>query len=156
MKITMYGSFICQDCIYAVCKLKDEGIEIESDKIITIKKYINIFTNNRTAKRIKISDLEVGQLTGLEGEFTMTKRQREMEEKKNVLERVEWTQYWAESCDVNLPRVLMIGDSISSDIAGGKQYGFQTCLYTGEKELRKSVAEADYQVKLLAEIKKIL
>ena len=36
-----------------------------------------------------------------------------MEEKKNVLERVEWTQYWAESCDEDKPRALLIGDSIS-------------------------------------------
>ena len=29
------------------------------------------------------------------------------------LERIEWVQYWAEDCTADMPRVLMIGDSIS-------------------------------------------
>ena len=29
------------------------------------------------------------------------------------LERIEWVQYWAEDCTEDVPRILMIGDSIS-------------------------------------------
>lgn len=31
----------------------------------------------------------------------------------NTLETIEWTQYWAENCREDTPRLLMIGDSIS-------------------------------------------
>ena len=51
---------------------------------------------------------------------------------------------------------MIIGDSVSSDMAGGKQYGFKTCIYTGGKDLQKPVAQADYHVKHIVEIKKIL
>lgn len=52
--------------------------------------------------------------------------------------------------------VMIIGDSITADIAGGKQYGMQTCLYTGVKDKISDVPEADYIVAKLSDIKKIL
>lgn len=50
--------------------------------------------------------------------------------------------------------ILIIGDSVSADISGGKQYGLKTCLYTADKADR-DVPEADYVVKELVEIQQI-
>lgn len=50
--------------------------------------------------------------------------------------------------------ILIIGDSVSADISGGKQYGMKTCLYAADRADR-SVPEADFVVKELAEIPQI-
>lgn len=52
--------------------------------------------------------------------------------------------------------VMIIGDSVTADIAGGKSYGMHTCLYTRGEPLEKPVPEADFTVKKLMEIKEIL
>ena len=52
--------------------------------------------------------------------------------------------------------VMIIGDSITADIAGGKSYGLRTCLYTRGETSKKPVPEADFIVAELAEIREIL
>lgn len=52
--------------------------------------------------------------------------------------------------------VMMIGDSVTSDIAGGKRYGFKTCLYAGAQGSAAPVAGADHVVDHLSEIKQFL
>ena len=51
---------------------------------------------------------------------------------------------------------MMIGDSISSDISGGRDYGMRTCLYRKGTTPERDVSGADYVVSSLAEIKNIL
>lgn len=58
--------------------------------------------------------------------------------------------------DILPNEIVIIGDSISADIIGAKQYGLSTCLYSNNKELPEMGAEADYIVETLAEIKQIL
>ena len=50
--------------------------------------------------------------------------------------------------------VMLIGDSVSADIAGGKAFGLRTCLYRSGGGER--VPEADHTVQALAEIARIL
>ena len=52
--------------------------------------------------------------------------------------------------------VMIIGDSVTADIAGGKQMGIHTCLYTCGKKYPNGVQEADYIVDSLNAIKEIL
>ena len=33
MKLTLYGSHLCQDTLYAICKLKDRNVEIDFKNI---------------------------------------------------------------------------------------------------------------------------
>lgn len=51
---------------------------------------------------------------------------------------------------------IIIGDSLSSDIAGGKNYGMKTCLYTGGGRVRFNPSQTDYAVDNLNEIRNIL
>ena len=51
---------------------------------------------------------------------------------------------------------MIIGDSLSSDIAGGIRFGMQTCLYNPDKKIIEGEMKPDYQVTSLAEIKNIL
>lgn len=51
--------------------------------------------------------------------------------------------------------VMIIGDSVSADIVGGKAYGLKTCLYRNAED-EKSVPQADHIVTDLVEIKEIL
>jgi len=51
---------------------------------------------------------------------------------------------------------IIIGDSVTSDIAGGKNYGMKTCLYTRGQKYDSHCAEADYIVADLSDIMKIL
>lgn len=51
---------------------------------------------------------------------------------------------------------IIIGDSIASDIAGGQNYGMQTCLYTRGRKYNTHYIKADYIVSDLSDIMKIL
>jgi len=66
----------------------------------------------------------------------------------------EFFDYCLAQCGYSKDEVIMIGDSISADISGAKQYGIQTIWYnpTGLPESEY----ADYTVKDLREIKDIL
>lgn len=60
-------------------------------------------------------------------------------------------------CDSLLPEeTIIIGDSLTSDIAGGRNYGMKTCLYTKGKEYDSDYKPADYIVSDLSDIMKIL
>ncbi|MDO4721042.1 MAG: tRNA (guanosine(37)-N1)-methyltransferase TrmD [Peptostreptococcaceae bacterium] len=52
--------------------------------------------------------------------------------------------------------VLMVGDSLQSDIAGGVAYGIDTCWFRGDKKKSLDVFGADYQISSLLELKKII
>ena len=52
--------------------------------------------------------------------------------------------------------VMIIGDSITSDISGGREYGLKTCLYRNGSASVSEKTEADYVVDRLEEIKAIL
>ena len=53
--------------------------------------------------------------------------------------------------------VMMVGDSLSSDIAGGKAYGLKTCLYDRNPDVnRENAVSADYAVTGLTDIRNIL
>lgn len=51
---------------------------------------------------------------------------------------------------------MIIGDSVSSDISGGSDYGLRTCLYQKNPVPSFDTSGADYVVSSLAEIKNIL
>lgn len=51
---------------------------------------------------------------------------------------------------------IIIGDSITSDIAGGRNYGMKTCLYTRGQKYDSDYEKADYIVSDLSDIMKIL
>lgn len=52
--------------------------------------------------------------------------------------------------------VMIIGDSITSDISGGREYGLKTCLYRNGQASISEKPEADYVADRLEEIKAIL
>ena len=51
---------------------------------------------------------------------------------------------------------IIIGDSITSDIADGRNYGMKTCLYTRGQKCNSDYEKADYIVSNLLDIMKIL
>lgn len=51
---------------------------------------------------------------------------------------------------------IIIGDTITSDIIGGKNYGMKTCFYTRGQKCNPNYAEADYIVSDLSYIMKLL
>lgn len=58
--------------------------------------------------------------------------------------------------DICPAEVMMVGDSISADIAGAKNYGMQTCWYNHKGLPADHGTMADYKVESLLEIKEIL
>ena len=58
--------------------------------------------------------------------------------------------------DLKPEEVMMIGDSISADITGAKDYGMQTCWYNHKVAPLEQGEMADYTVDSLEEIKEIL
>ena len=58
--------------------------------------------------------------------------------------------------NISPEQVVMIGDSLTADIEGGKNYGLKTIWYNHNKEQLPKVKIYDYLVNSLAEIKEIL
>ena len=58
--------------------------------------------------------------------------------------------------ELNPEEVMIIGDSVSSDISGGSDYGMHTCLYQKQAVSGCGDFGADYVVSSLVEIKSIL
>ena len=52
--------------------------------------------------------------------------------------------------------MMIIGDSLTSDMSGGIQFGMKTCLYNPDKKGISRNMKLDYQVSSLEEIKNIL
>ena len=63
---------------------------------------------------------------------------------------------FAELDGVNPEEVMMIGDSLSADVTGAKNYGIQTCWYNHRHETGKNSEAADHIIDSLLEIKEIL
>lgn len=60
-------------------------------------------------------------------------------------------------CENLMPEeTIIIGDTITSDIVGGKNYGMKTCLYSKGKKTTSDYIKADYVVSDLLEVMKIL
>ena len=53
-------------------------------------------------------------------------------------------------------RVLIVGDSLTSDIAGGNRAGIRTCWYNPDAQVNETGAKADYEIRNLQEIWEII
>jgi 2-haloacid dehalogenase len=56
----------------------------------------------------------------------------------------------------NLKRVLIVGDSLTSDIAGGNNAGIATCWYNPSGNNNTTAAICDFQITHLCELRQIL
>ncbi len=56
----------------------------------------------------------------------------------------------------NKEETLIIGDSLSSDIVGGDNYGIDTCWYNPNQQEREGEVGITYEIKRLTELKEIL
>ncbi len=69
----------------------------------------------------------------------------------------QFFHYVREHIDINSPdEVIIVGDSLTSDIKGGNNMGIKTCWFNpGHKPLTKPV-QIDYEIHNLSEVKEIL
>jgi 2-haloacid dehalogenase len=51
---------------------------------------------------------------------------------------------------------LMIGDKLSSDIKGGRDFGVDTCWYNPEQQNNSTDIKPDYEIKALSELEQII
>ncbi len=58
--------------------------------------------------------------------------------------------------DIRADEIMMIGDSLSSDMEGGIRFGMKTCFYNPGKKTVPDGMRIDHQVSSLSEIKNIL
>lgn len=136
MKHLANGSFLFEDSTDLIESLKD-------------KYTLVIVTNGLTAvqeKRIKLSsiakyfkDIVISENVGISkpnpGIFEYT-----LKDMKNI----------------DKSQVLMIGDSLSSDIQGGTNFGIDTCWYNPNKIENKTNLKPTYEVSSLKEMKNLL
>lgn len=102
----------------------------------------------------QIDRLRIGGLYGYFDDFFISERIGAQKPGKAFFDAC--LRYLREKGNADLlpEEMLIIGDSLTSDIAGGKDYGMQTCLYTGGREVPEGTA--DYVVKELSEITRFL
>lgn len=53
-------------------------------------------------------------------------------------------------------KVLVVGDSLNSDIKGGRDYGLDTCWYNHQGSANESGIEPTFEVRAIGEVKRIL
>lgn len=71
--------------------------------------------------------------------------------------KIEYFRYcFARIAEPDPSRMIIIGDSLTSDIQGGKNAGIATCWVNFGRQPRMAGIRADYEVHRLGEIKKIL
>jgi len=58
--------------------------------------------------------------------------------------------------DLKPEEVIIIGDSMTADIAGGKAYGFETCLYARYNEPQGDRTSVDHRINILLQLKEFL
>lgn len=58
--------------------------------------------------------------------------------------------------DIRPEEIIVIGDSLTADIDGGRKSGMRTCFYNPELRPVPEGQEADYEIEKLLELKKIL
>ena len=63
---------------------------------------------------------------------------------------------WAKIGRYDKDEVLIVGDSLTSDIRGGNNAGILTCWYNPEGKKNEAGAKVDYEIRSLQEIKQIL
>ncbi len=63
---------------------------------------------------------------------------------------------FAEFNNITPSETIIIGDSLTADIGGGKKYGMKTCWYNHKKAFLNETVDSDYVVNSLKDIEKIL
>lgn len=53
-------------------------------------------------------------------------------------------------------KVLMVGDSLTSDIQGGNQYGIDTCWFNPHEQINHVAIEPTYEIRHLSELLKVV
>ncbi|MEX1377619.1 MAG: YjjG family noncanonical pyrimidine nucleotidase [Eubacteriales bacterium] len=70
---------------------------------------------------------------------------------------IEYFNYVFEKLKIKNPeKVLIVGDSLTSDIKGGNNAGIKTCWYNPEQKANDTDSICDYEIKSLYEIEDIL
>lgn len=55
-------------------------------------------------------------------------------------------------CDIAKSDILIVGDSISADILGGKNSGIDTCWYNPKRKVKRLNIEPTYEIESLKEV----
>ncbi|HEX3022764.1 MAG TPA: YjjG family noncanonical pyrimidine nucleotidase [Lachnospiraceae bacterium] len=64
--------------------------------------------------------------------------------------------YALSNCDFDKKRVLMVGDSLTSDIQGGINYGIDTCWLNTKGKVNHGKIKPTYEIKNIMDLSKIL
>ena len=119
------------------------------------KKYILCAASNGPFEQ-QMNRLRVGRLERYFDHFFISEKVGAQKPSKAFFDFCMKELRATEQPDILPEEVMVIGDSITSDIAGGKQYGMKTCLYAGNRAVLTNTGEADHVIKHLSEIKQIL
>lgn len=130
-----------------VCQYRDDSLDICTALRKGFRQYV--ITNGVTAtqkKKLQLSGLgEVMDGMFISEEIGVPKPQKEFFD--YCLSHVE---------EQDKSRILLVGDSLSSDIKGGVQAGIQTCWYRPEGTVNTSEYCPDYEISDLHQIYEIL
>lgn len=130
-----------------VCRYKDDSLDICTALQENFKQYV--ITNGVTAtqkKKLQLSGLgDVMDGMFISEEIGVPKPQKEYFD--YCLAHVE---------EQDKSRILLVGDSLSSDIKGGVQAGIPTCWYRPEGAVNATEFHPDYEISDLHQILEIL
>lgn len=136
-----------QDELGNVCRYRDDSLDICTDLRKQFKQYV--ITNGVTATQKK--KLELSGLGGvMDGSFIS----EEIGVPKPQKEYFDYCLSHIEEQDKS--RILVVGDSLSSDIKGGVQAGIPTCWYRPKGSVNNTEFHPDYEISDLHEIYAIL
>lgn len=138
---------------YFRSKLYDSAIVIDGAKetLSALKEKCVLCVASNGPFEQQLHRLEIGGLKEYFDFFFMSERLNASKPSKEFFKKAfsELKEYYGK--DINKNDTIMIGDSLSSDIKGGKEFGMTTCLYTkgGKTKPNENV---DYVVDKLIDI----
>lgn len=125
----------------------DDSIHIIKDLQGKVKQYVvSNGTVKAQSKKLRLSG--IGEL--MDGIFLSEQLGAE---KPNIL---FFDQVFASIGSVDKAQVIIVGDSLTSDIQGGKNAGIATCWYNPKKAVAAAEFKADYEIEDLHEIYELL
>ena len=125
----------------------DEGDSLLREFRGRVKQYA-VTNGTRRAQRRKLANSGLDQI--FDGVFISD----EVGHEKPTVEF--FAHVFREIGDVSRDRVLIVGDSLSSDIRGGKNAGIRTCWYNPSRAQAPEEMRPDYEISNLAEVRYIL
>lgn len=141
-----------KECMYVSAILEEGAMEF---LCYLSSKYILCAASNGPYFQ-QLNRLEVGEMYHFFNHFFISEKVGAEKPSRAFFEYAFKELKEAGMTDLKPEETMIIGDSLTSDMAGGKGYGMKTCFYTRGRKMDGRPENVDYMIVSLSEVEKVL